>query len=120
MEKIVLYIPNLESQIMKNKRFREYVMQLSAATRSPNRDIKFAYEERKLYFGTIASGKTQLHLVSFDFIRNRLSFRKKEGATGDVNREVYELLSSSDVDFMPHQMSFVMERPPKQTTTVPK
>ena len=113
MEKLVLYVPNLESQFYHIKEFQESITPLSCTISTAINHIIYESVERKLYFRSVAFGKMEFQLVLLDFKHNKIVFMRKMNSPGDVNRGVYEWLSSLQFNFEPRKMSFVMERPKK-------
>lgn len=111
MEKIVLYVPNLESQFYKKKEFRESITPLSCTIWPNINHIIYETVERKLYFRSVAFGMMEFQYVLLDFRRNNIMFMRKRNSSGDANIGVGEWLSSLQFHFEPRKMSFVMERP---------
>lgn len=111
MEKIVLYVPDLESQFHHNKEFQESITPLSCTISPIINHIIYESAERKLYFRSVAFGTMEFQFVLLDFRRNNIVFVRKRNSIGDVNCGVYEWLSSLKFQFEPRKMSFVMERP---------
>ena len=111
MEKIVLYVPNLESQFYHKKEFQESITPLSCTISPIINHIIYESVERKLYFRSVAFGTMKFQFVLLDFRHNKIVFMRKRNSSGDVNCAVYEWVSSLQFHFEPRKMSFVMERP---------
>lgn len=116
MEKLVLYVPDLESQFYHKKEFQESITPLSCTISNTINHIIYESVERKLHFRSVAFGKMEFQLVLLDFMHNKIVFMRKIDTPGDVNRGVYEWLSSLQFNFEPRKMSFVMERPKRNFT----
>jgi len=71
-------------------------------------------EERKLYLGPVAFGTIEFQSVLLDFEHNKVTFKREK----KVPEELYNLLTSYQLDFQPLHQSFIMHRP--QQTTVEK
>jgi len=111
LEKIVLYVPDLESQFHHNKEFQESITPLSCTISPIINHIIYESVERKLHFHSVEFHEMKFQLVLLDFKRNNIIFMRKKDSTGDLNRVVYEWLSLLQFNFEPKKMSFVMERP---------
>ncbi|NYF23522.1 hypothetical protein HDC33_000347 [Sporosarcina sp. JAI121] len=117
MEKLVLYIPDLEFQFYRKKGFQESITQLSCGVSNTTSSVIYASDERKLYFRSVAFGTMKFHLVLLDFKYNTMTFLSRTDVPGDINQGVHELLSSLQFNFQPQKMSFVMERPENKNYT---
>jgi len=111
LEKIVLYVPDLESQFHHKKEFQASITPLSCTISPIINHIIYESVERKLYFRSVAFGTMEFQFVLLDFRRNKIVFMRKRNSPGDVNCGIYEWLSSLQFRFEPRKMSFVMERP---------
>ncbi|MBO0601163.1 hypothetical protein I2483_05775 [Sporosarcina sp. E16_3] len=107
MEKLVLYVPNLESQFYYKKEFQESITPLSCTSTRTINHIIYEPVERKLYFRSVAFGMMEFQFVMLDFRHNKIVFMRNRVCPRDVN----EWLSSLQLNFEPRKMSFVMERP---------
>lgn len=113
MEEIVLYIPSLEAQFYKKKEFQSTLMQSSGSISNSSGNVNYMSEERKLYLNSITFGTIEFQFILIDFVRNQITFKRKRNSLSDTSRELYEFLSSMQLEFQPQKMSFVMERPVK-------
>lgn len=111
MEKLILYVPDLESQVYHKKEFQESITPLACTISTSASHIIYESVERKLHFHSVVFHKMECHLVQLDFKHNKIIFMRKKESTGDLNRGVYEWLSLLQFKFEPKKMSFVMERP---------
>jgi hypothetical protein len=116
LEKFVLFIPDLESQLYNKKEFRESITQLSCTVLTIPSHTIYESVGRKLYLRSVAFGTIEFQLVLLDFKCNKITFIRKMNSPGNVNRAVYEWLSSLGFNFEPKKMSFVLERPEKNYT----
>ncbi len=111
MEKLVLFIPDLEFHFYRKKEFQESIAQLAYKFSNTSSHVIYVPEERKLYLRSVSFGMMKFQLVLLDFRYNKITFVRKMDSQGDANRGVHELLSSWRFNFQPEKMSFVMERP---------
>ena len=111
MEKLVLYVPNLESQFYHKEEFLKSITPLSCTISPIINHIIYESVERKLYFRSVAFGSMEFQSVLLDFRNNKIVFMRRRDSPRHVNRDVYEWLSSQQFHFEPRKMSFVMERP---------
>jgi hypothetical protein len=117
LEKLVLFIPDLESNFYKKKEFQENITQLSYKLSNTTSHVSYVSEERKLYFRSVSFGMMEFQLMLLDFRYNKITFVKMTDSRGDTNLGVHELLSSLQFNFQPEKMTFVMERPEKKNYT---
>lgn len=118
MEELILYVPNLEKQFNRRKELRENIMQLSSSNSNTMNHVNNIKEERKLYLGSVALGTLEFQSVLLDFEHNKMTFKREGTLPGNINKELYELLNTYQLDFQPLQQSFIMHRP--QRTTIKK
>jgi hypothetical protein len=116
LEKLVLFIPNLESQFYNKKEFQESITPLSCPFSTSASHVNYESVERKLYFRSIALGTMEFQLVLLDFKRSKITFIRKMDSARDLNQSLYEWLSSLQFNFEPKKMSFVLERPEENYT----
>ena len=116
MEKLVLFIPDLESQYYNKKEFRESITHTPCTFLTTNSHTIYESVGRKLYFRSVAFGTMEFQLVLLDFKYSKITFIRNVDSPGNVNRVVYEWLSSLQFNFEPKKMSFVLERPEKNYT----
>ncbi|WP_124068825.1 hypothetical protein [Filibacter tadaridae] len=110
MENFVFYVPDLKKRLNSN-----YINQRQTFSETLNstNEIIYVPEENRLYLISVEFEQVQFQLVLLDFLQNNVLFIKKKGSPGDMNEEIYKLLSSFKIDFLPKQMSFIMERSAK-------
>lgn len=94
MEELVLYVPNLEQHFNRRKE-----LQLST--------MNYIKEERKLYLSPVVVGALEFQSVLLDFEHNKVTFKREK----NVPEELYDLLTSYQLDFQPLHQSFIMHRP---------
>ncbi len=114
LEELILYIPGLESQFYKKKELQETITKLSQSVSNAASTVNYIVEERKLYLSSVEFGKMEFQFILFDFVHNKITFKRQMDTPGDINRGLFELFSSLQLDFQPNKMSFIMERPAKQ------
>ena len=114
MEKLVLFIPDLESHFYRKKEFQESITQLADKFSHASSHTVYVPEERKLYLRSVSFGMMRCQLVLLDFRYNKITFVREKNSLGDANHGVHELLSSLRFNFQPEKMSFIMERPEKK------
>lgn len=76
--------------------------------------VNYIKEERKLYLNSVVFGTLEFQTVLLDFEHNKVTFKREKNLT----EELYDLLTSYQLDFQPLQQSFIMHRP--QQTKVEK
>ncbi|WP_342508516.1 hypothetical protein [Sporosarcina sp. FSL K6-2383] len=106
MEKLVLYVPNLEKQFNERKG-----LQQASFISNTTSHVNYIKEERKLYMSSAVFGTLEFQIVLLDFEENKIIFKRKKDLPRGINEELYELLTSCQLEFQPVQLSFVMHRP---------
>ena len=86
MEKLVLYVPDLESQFYHKKEFQESITPLSCTISPTINHIIYESVGRKLYFRSVAFGTMEFQFVLLDFRHNKIVFIRNRDSPGDVNR----------------------------------
>ncbi|MFS0575852.1 hypothetical protein AB1K83_09465 [Sporosarcina sp. 179-K 3D1 HS] len=112
MEKFELYVPNLRN-LLENKRGCKGERAKLLKEMLPEMNAVFLPEEKRLYISSLTYGNVHFQLVSFDLENDKITFQRRSGSAGDGHRWIFELLSTLQWDFLPKQMSYVMERPPQ-------
>ena len=115
LEELVLYVPNLERQFNRRKELQHNITQLASSTSKPTNQVFYIKEERRLYLSSVTFGTLKFQTVLLDFEHNKVTFKRKENFPGNINEELYELLTFYQLDFQPLQQSFIMHRPQKTT-----
>lgn len=116
MEKLVLFIPDLESQFYKKKEFLESITPSLCTISTPARHINYESVERKLYLRSVTLKMMEFQLVLLDFKRSKITFIRKKDSPGDLNRTISDWLSSLQFNFEPKKMWFVLESPENKYT----
>ncbi|MEK3935768.1 hypothetical protein MKY41_10625 [Sporosarcina sp. FSL W7-1349] len=114
LEKFELYVPNLRS-LLENKRGCKRKRARLFKEMLPGVNAVFLPEENRMYISPVSNGKIQFQLVAFDLENDKITFQRRSGSAGDGHRWIFEMLSTLQWDFLPKQMSYVMERPPQHT-----
>jgi len=113
LEELVLYVPDLEKQFNRRKEWQHNMTQLSSSISNSTSHVNYIKEERKLYLRSVAFGTLEFQIILLDFEHNKVTFKRKENQPGNINEELYNLLTSYQLDFQPLQQSFIMYRPQK-------
>ncbi|WP_203248479.1 hypothetical protein [Sporosarcina beigongshangi] len=106
MEKLILYVPNLEKQFNERKE-----LQQASFISNTTSHVNYIKEERKLYMNTAVFGTLEFQVVLLDFEQNKMIFKRKKELPRDIQDELYELLTSYQLEFQPVHLSFIMHRP---------
>lgn len=115
LEELVLYVPNLERQFNRRKELQHNITQLASSTSKTTSHVNYIKEERKLYLSSVTLGALEFQTVLLDFEHNKVTFKRKEHFPGNINEELYELLTFYQLNFQPLQQTFIMHRPQKTT-----
>lgn len=109
MEKIVLYIPELQRQFHTNKPFQLQVSQRSE-TYGAVSNVLGGTKQRRLHLHSACFGEMPFHYVLFDFKNDSLTFKRKIG-NEDTARMLNEIFTLLQIDFAIQSISYLIERP---------